>query len=183
MTHLEGFLLDGGRVCFTDATLRPAGARIGPMLGFAYDVDPYRVWARVAVDGCFDGPWERRYAVGTVFLRGVGRGQVDRVEGLEEVRRQVGDDLVDSRVPRAGRWKSRSYTGDGYITVRHPETEVVRDYLELIANTVRITYTRDDDASVDGDGLPWRWSQRRHDDRQHCRPAWDDDSLPCIGEG
>jgi hypothetical protein len=182
MTHLEGFLLDGGRACFTDATLRPAGARIGPMLGFAYDVDPYRVWARVAVDGCFDGPWERRYAVGSVFLRGVGRGQVDRVEGLEEVRRQVGDDLVDSRVPRAGRWKSRSYTGDGYITVRHPETEVVKDYLELIANTVRITYTSDDDTSVDGDGLPVRWSQQTHDDRQHCRPAWDDDSLPCIGE-
>ncbi len=70
MTHLEGFLLEGGRVRFTDATLRPAGARIGPMLAFAYDVDPYRVWARVSVDGCFDGPWERKYAVGTVFLRG-----------------------------------------------------------------------------------------------------------------
>jgi hypothetical protein len=153
------------------------------MLGFAYDVDPYRVWARVAVDGCFDGPWERTYAAGTVFLRGVGRGQVDRVEGLEEVRRQVGEDLVDSRVPRAGRQKSRSYTGDGYITVRHPDTDVVREYLEMIANTVRITYTRDDDASANGDGLPWRWSHRRHDDRQHSRPAWDDDSLPRIGEG
>lgn len=183
MTHLEGFLLDGGRVCFTDATLRPAGARIGPMLGFAYDVDPYRVWARVAVDGCFDGPWERRYAVGTVFLRGVGRGRVERVEGLEEVRRRVGDDLVDSRMPRAGQWKSLSYTGDGYVTVRHPETEVVRDHLEVIANTVRITYTSGDDMSVDGDGLPWRWSRRTHGDREHCRPAWDDDSLPRIGEG
>ena len=125
MTHLEGFLLEGGRVRFTDATLRPAGARIGPMLAFAYDIDPYRVWARVAVDGCFDGPWERKYAVGTVFLRGVGQGQVERVEGLEEVRRRVGDELVDSRVPRIGRSKSHTYTGDGYITVRHPETEMV----------------------------------------------------------
>ena len=112
MTHLEGFLLDGGRVCFTDATLRPAGARIGPMLGFACDVDPYRVWARVAVDGCFDGPWERRYAVGTVFLRGVGRGQVERVEGLEEVRRRVGDAPGrQPACPGSGVWKSRTYTG------------------------------------------------------------------------
>jgi hypothetical protein len=182
VTHLEGFLLDGGRVFFTDATLRPAGARIGPMLGFAYDVDPYRVWARVAVDGCFDGPWEQKYAVGTVFLRGVGRGQVARVEGLEEVRRQVADDLVDSRVPRAGHWKSRSYTGDGYITVRHPESEVVKDYLEWIANTVRITYSSDDNTTVDGDGLPGCWAQQTHYDRRHCRPAWDDDSLPSIGE-
>ena len=142
-----------------------------------------RVWARVAVDGCFDGPWERRYAVDTVFLRGVGRGQVERVEGLEEIRRQLGDDLVAGRAPRPGRWKSRSYAGDGYITVRHPETEVVNDYLEMIANTVRITYTSDEDTAVDGDGLPWRWSQRAHGDRGQCRPAWDDDSLPRIGEG
>ena len=123
MTHLEGFLLEGGRVRFTDATLRPAGARIGPMLAFAYDIDPYRVWARVAVDGCFDGPWERKYAVGTVFLRGAGQGQVQRVEGLEEVRRRLGDGLVDSRLPRIGGSKSHTYTGDGYITVRHPETD------------------------------------------------------------
>ena len=33
MTHMEAFLLEDGRVCFTDATLRPAGARIAPMLG------------------------------------------------------------------------------------------------------------------------------------------------------
>ena len=83
------------------------------MLGFAYDVDPYRIWARVAVDGCFDGPWERKYAVGTVFLRGVGRGQLDRVEGLEEVRRQVGDGLVDSRVPRAGAEVAQPIPGTG----------------------------------------------------------------------
>jgi phosphoribosylaminoimidazole carboxylase (NCAIR synthetase) len=41
MTHMEGFLLADGRVCFTDATLRPAGARIAPMLAFAYEMDPY----------------------------------------------------------------------------------------------------------------------------------------------
>ncbi len=46
------------------------------MLGFAYDIDPYRAWARVAVDGRFDGPWERKYAVGTIFLRGSGAGVV-----------------------------------------------------------------------------------------------------------
>ena len=183
MTHLEGFLLEGGRVCFTDATLRPAGARIGPMLAFAYDIDPYRVWARVAVDGCFDGPWERKYAVGTVFLRGAGQGQVQRVEGLEEVRRRVGDGLVDSRLPRIGDLKSHTYTGDGYITVRHPETDVVEEYLGLIADTVLITYNHDVVQSVDGEAVPRRWLWRRPDfNRQQCRPAWDDDSLPRVGE-
>jgi ATP-grasp N-terminal domain/Carbamoyl-phosphate synthase L chain, ATP binding domain len=182
MTHLEGFLLEGGPICFSDATLRPAGARIGPMLGFAYDMDPYRVWARVAVDGCFDGPWERKHAVGTVFLRGVGQGQVLRVEGLEEVRRRLGDALVDSRVPQIGRSSSHTYTGDGYITVRHPETERVEAFLEFIANTVQIDYSHDEFRSVDGEAVPRRWLQGRDFNRQHCRPAWDDDTLPRVGE-
>ena len=183
MTHLEGFLLEGGRVRFTDATLRPAGARIGPMLAFAYDVDPYRVWARVAVDGCFDGPWERKYAVGTVFLRGVGQGQVQRVEGLEEVRRRVGDGLVDSRLPRIGGSKSRNLyrgrlyhgsaprNGDGG-GLSGPHSEHGADHLQSRRRR-----------PVGGEAVPRRWLQRRWDfDRQHCRPAWDDDSLPCIGE-
>jgi hypothetical protein len=181
MTHLEGFL-DDGRVWFTDATLRPAGARIGPMLAFAYDIDPYHVWARVAVDGCFDGPWERKYAVGTLFLRGPGQGKVQRVEGVDEVRQRVGGWLVDSRVPRTGAPRSETYTGDGYITVRHHDTDMVQSYLDFIQNTLKITYAHDDE-SVRGAGVPRRWLRKRVDlNRQHCRPAWDDDSLPRVGE-
>ena len=80
MTHMEGFLLEEGGLRFTDATLRPAGARIGPMLAFAYDIDPYLAWARVAVDGCFDGPWERKYAVGN----GLSARDGDRTGGARE---------------------------------------------------------------------------------------------------
>src|SRR5262245_30548917 len=99
MTHMEGFLAESGKPYFTDATLRPAGARIGPMLAFAYDIDPYLAWARVAVDGCFDGPWERKYAVGTVFLRGLGSGRVEQVQGIEAVSEQVGELVVESGLP------------------------------------------------------------------------------------
>ena len=179
MTHMEGFLSEDGEVSFTDATLRPAGARIGPMLGFAYDIDPYRAWARAAVDGCFDGPWERRYAVGTVFLRGTGGGMVEHVGGLEAARQRVGEILVDARWPRVGSPKSATYTGDGYVTVRHPETRVVEDVLRSIAQTVRITYSgREAPAPPDGDvgGL---WSQRLgYFDRQLNKPAWEDDPPP-----
>jgi hypothetical protein len=182
ITHLEGFL-EGERVRFTDATLRPAGARIGPMLGIAYDIDPYRVWARVAVDGCFDGPWERKYAVGTVFLRAAGHGTIERVEGIDEVRNVVGDCLVESRLPRIGGSTSHTYTGDGYITVRHPETALVEAYLDFIAATVVITCNHDNINSPQGGTELRRLPQgRREFNRQFCRPAWDDDSLPCVGE-
>jgi hypothetical protein len=181
MTHMEGFLLEGGGLCFTDATLRPAGARIGPMLAFAYDIDPYLAWARATVDGCFDGPWERRYAVGTLFLRGTGKGLLEHVEGIESVRRHVGHLLVDARLPRVGAKKAATYTGDGYITVRHPETRVVEDALQLIAQTVRITYSHSALPGPSNKALEEQWSQQiQYFDKQLNKPAWEDDSLPSL---
>jgi hypothetical protein len=181
-THMEGFLLEGGGVRFTDATLRPAGARIGPMLGFAYDIDPYFAWARVAVDDCFDGPWERKYAVGTIFLRGLGAGLVDHVEGVESVRQRLGDLLVEFRWPKVGASKSATYTGDGYVTLRHAETSVVEDALRLIEQTIRITYTQPAMTVPDNDTIDQQWSQRLLSfDQQLNRPAWDtNDSTPGL---
>jgi RimK-like ATP-grasp domain len=178
MTHMEGFLLADGGLSFTDATLRPAGARIAPMLAFAYDIDPYMAWARVAVDGCFDGPWQRKYAVGTIFLRGLGDGLVEHVEGLEAVRQQVGELVADARLPRVGATKSATYTGDGYITIRHPETRVVEDALQLIAHAVRITYSHSELPGHSREAKEEQWSQQLgYFDKQLNRPVWDDDSL------
>jgi len=165
-THMEGFLDTEGRLLgFTDATLRPAGARIGPMLGFAYDVDPYRAWARVVVDGCFDGPWERKYAVGTIFLRGIGSGVIEHVAGVETIVRELGDLIVDARWPKTGARKSDTYTGDGYITVRHPDTNKVKDALELIRNTITITYSEPE--------TNLQWKDRFQNYQQLNRPAWE----------
>ena len=165
-THMEGFLGDDGKLLgFTDATLRPAGARIGPMLGFAYDVDPYRAWARVVVDGCFDGPWQRQYAVGTIFLRGAGSGTIERIDGVEIVNQELDNLIVDARWPRAGTKKSDTYTGYGYVTVRHSETERVKTALEFIADTVHITYSHSESAL--------EWKERFQNYRELNRPAWE----------
>lgn len=166
MTHMEGFIDRDGQPWFTDATLRPAGARIAPMLAHAYDIDPYRAWARVAIDGCFDGPWERKYAVGTIFLRGVGSGIVEEVEGLKTVKREFNELLTEVRPPKHGTAKSVSYTGDGFITIRHPETHVVQQALASIANHVRITYSSNAHAAAE-------WRERLHNFGELNRPAWD----------
>ena len=82
-------------------------------------------------------------------------------------------------MPRVGDSKSDTYTGDGYITVRHSETETVEAYLDLIANTVMITYNHDDVPPVGGEAVPRRWSHQRWClDRRHSRPVWDEDPLP-----
>lgn len=181
ITHMEGFTDAAGRARFTDATLRPAGARIGPMLAFAYDMDPYLAWARAAVDGRFDGPWDRSYAAGTIFLRGIGQGQVQQVHGIDSVKSQIGDMLADGRLPRPGAPKSATYTGDGYITVRHPETRAVEDALQLIAQTISITYSNPEPAAPAQDSGGGHWRERlRYFDKQLNRPAWDNDSLERV---
>lgn len=165
MTHMEGFIDSAGRPWFTDATLRPAGARIAPMLAHAYDVDPYRAWARVVVDGCFDGPWERKYAVGTIFLRGVGAGTIQHVEGIEKVQSDFGDLLVDARWPQINARKSATYTGDGFVTIRDPNTIAVQDALSEIAQLVQITYTSEPETQG--------WTNRLQNFNELNRPAWD----------
>jgi hypothetical protein len=167
MTHMEGFLDSAGRPWFHDATLRPAGARIAPMLAYAYDIDPYRAWARVAVDGCFDGPWERRYAVGTIFLRGPGSGTVRHVSGVERVRDEIGNLIVEARWPRPGERKSATYTGDGYLTIRHAETEVVQQTLRSVAQLIKVSYSSDEPLTTE------TWGHRLKNFNELNRPAWD----------
>lgn len=167
MTHMEGFLDANGRTWFTDATLRPAGARIAPMLAHAYDIDPYRVWARVVVDDCFDGPWERKYAVGTIFLRGTGAGAVENVVGIEEVQNEFGALLRETRWPRIGATKSSTYTGDGFVTLRHPETAIVQHALARIAQLVKITYSDEHEPTTN------TWEMRLKNFHELNRPAWD----------
>jgi len=171
MTHMEAFMTKG-RVCFTDATLRPAGARIAPMLGFAHDMDPYLAWARATLDGCFDGPWTRKYAVGTIFLHGAGSGTVESVNGFEKVERKLGEAIAEVRLPRPGAVRAFTYTGDGYITVRHPETLVVEDALDFIAQTIRINYSNSESSAT----LRDEWSKRLQYNRLY-KPVWEIDST------
>ena len=182
VTHMEGFALGNGAYTFTDATLRPAGARIGPMLGCAYDMDLHLAWARAAIDGRFDGPWERKFAVGTIFLRGPGSGSVKEVKGIDTVKRELASLITTTRWPQVGAASSATYTGEGFVTVRHPETPVVDEALNFIARTVRITYSNPGQWHPSG-GVTQQWQARlQHFDKQLNKPPWEEELLPSVGE-
>jgi hypothetical protein len=166
ITHMEGFINASGPAGFIDATLRPAGARIGPMFGYAFDVDPYRLWARVVVDGAFDGPLERKYAVGTIFLRGAGSGFVEIVDGSEAIEAELNSVIVEARWPQLRVAKSATYTGDGFITVRHADITVVENALDFIDRTVRVAYTN-------SQPLETAWTERIDNFKELNKPAWD----------
>ncbi len=137
LTHMEWFRRPDGSVAVSEVGARPPGAQLTSMHGHVHDFDLYQAWAELVVLGRFDVP-ERRFAAGTAYLRGMGRGRVRAVHGVEEVQRQVGHLVVESRLPRPGQPAAPDYLGEGYVTVRDADTEVVRDALQRIVSGVRV---------------------------------------------
>ena len=136
-THMEWFERPDGSVAVSEVGARPPGAQLASMIGFSHDVDFYSLWAELVLHGRFDRP-ERKYATGTAYLRGQGRGRVRVVHGLDEVQRDIGHLVVDVRLPQPGQPASTSYEGEGYVTVRHEDTAVVRAALDRIITGLRV---------------------------------------------
>lgn len=139
-THMEWFRRDDGSLAIGEIAARPPGANIVLANSYAHDADMYRAWARAVIDDAFDGPFQRKYAVGTAFLRGIGHGRVIGVHGVDRVNKAIGHLVVDSRLPERGTPKSDSYEGDGYVIVRDPDTEVVKAAILKIIETIQIQY-------------------------------------------
>jgi hypothetical protein len=139
-THMEWFRRDDGSLAIGEIAARPPGANIVRMNSFAHDADMYRAWARAVVDDAFDGPYERKYAVGCAFLRGVGRGRVLRTTGVDRAQELVGRHVVEARLPTPGAPRSDSYEGDGHVIVRHPDTAVVEQAMKTVIETIQVHY-------------------------------------------
>jgi hypothetical protein len=137
LTHMEWFRRPDGSVAVSEVAARPPGAQITSMLGYAHDVDFYRAWAELVVLGRFEPP-ERRFATGTAYLRGQGRGRVRAVHGIDGLQRDLGHIVVEARLPQPGQPAATGYEGEGYVIVRDRDTDVVRDALRRIVSETRV---------------------------------------------
>ncbi len=140
LSHMEWFRRPDGSIAIGEIAARPPGAQIVPAMGVAHETDFFRVWARAMVDGEFDGPFERKWAVGTAFLRGQGSGRVSHVEGIDEVKNRHGALIAEEYIPVIGAEKSESYEGDGHFLLKSKSTEEVGRALKDIVSTVRVHY-------------------------------------------
>lgn len=137
MSHMEWFRRTDGSIAISEVGARPPGAQMTSLLSYAHGHDFYRAWAQLNAFGTFDPP-PRSYACGAAYLRGMGAGQVSHVEGIDTIHRELGDLVVEARLPATGQNKSSSYEGEGYVILRHPETEVVADGLKRIVSGIRV---------------------------------------------
>ncbi|MCZ6787003.1 MAG: ATP-grasp domain-containing protein [Planctomycetota bacterium] len=136
LTHMEWFRRDDGGIAISEVAARPPGAQFTSLLSYAHDIDFYRAWSHLVSFEEFEVP-ERKYATGAVYLRGQGEGRVVNVRGLEKAQEELGELVVEAKLPSVGQAPTGSYEGEGCVILRHPDTEVVdkglRRLLDLIS--------------------------------------------------
>jgi len=137
LAHMEWFRRPDGSLAISEVAARPPGAQFTTLISHAHDIDFYRAWARLMIFDEFDPP-PRRYASGIAFLRGQGRGRVRAIRGLERAQREMGDLVVEVRLPRQGQPAASGYEGEGFVVLRHPETDVVQRALARLVEIVRV---------------------------------------------
>jgi biotin carboxylase len=137
LSHMEWFRRADGTLAISEVGPRPPGAQFTSLLSYAHDTDMYSAWARLAIEDRFDPP-PRRHAVGAAYLRGQGHGRVKAVHGLERAQAELGSLVVESHLPRKGQPKASSYEGEGYVILRHPDTDVVTQALQRLVSIVQV---------------------------------------------
>lgn len=137
MTHMEWFRRTDGSIAISEVAARPPGAQFTSLISYAYDRNMYSAWAEAVIFDRFEVP-ERLYSTGAAYLRGQGTGRVARVHGLERARDELGDLVVEAKIPDPGQPKSTSYEGEGYVILRHTETERVRAGLRRVVEILRV---------------------------------------------
>ena len=138
LSHMEWFLRPDGSAVISEVGARPPGVQLMPMMSLAHEVDMWAKWAELMVFYRFQVP-ERRWACGTAFFRGQGRGQfVTAVEGLAAAQEQAGRWVVESRLPKVGQARGPGYEGEGYAIVRAPSTAQAVEALRGLVTNLRV---------------------------------------------
>ena len=116
--------------------VRDLGAQLASMIGFSHDIDFYSMWAELVLLDTFNPP-RRVYATGTAYLRGQSRpGPHGARRGRDATRARSSGRRRQAPSTRAP--ASTSYEGEGFVTVRHEDTDVVRAALDRIISELRV---------------------------------------------
>lgn len=137
LTHMEWFRRKDGSIAISEVAARPPGAQFTTLMSYAHDKDMYKAWVELMVFERFDVP-ERKYSAGAAYLRGQGTGRVKSIRGLEQAQRELGDLVVEAKLPQVGQSPKDGYEGEGYVIVRHQDTQVVVDALKRLIETIRV---------------------------------------------
>ena len=139
-THMEWFFGPKG-LKFSEIGCRPPGVSVWDLYSAANEMDVYREWAELIVQGEPKQRPSRRYAAGMVALRPDRDGQVAGYEGIERVHDAIGEWILDAHFPPPGtptQPVEGGYMANAWVRVRHPDYDRVRELLAFVGENIRM---------------------------------------------
>lgn len=139
-THMEWFYGPKG-LKFSEIGCRPPGVGGWDVYNAANEFDLYKEWAMAVVHGHKSQIPSRRYSAAMVSFRPERDGRIVAYDGLEEVRKRFGDCIVASHFPPPGSRTNgieAGYMANGWMRVRHPDYDELREILRVMGETVRV---------------------------------------------
>ncbi|MBL8860869.1 MAG: ATP-grasp domain-containing protein [Planctomycetes bacterium] len=137
-THMEWFFGPKG-LKVSEIGARPAGERIWDMHAAGNEFDIYGAWAEAVLHGRASGKPSRRFATGSVQIRPPKDGVFLGHEGVERVRRELGDALFEHEVPPPGA-RTQPLTAGWHVNtwfrLRDEDYDRLHARLEFVARTV-----------------------------------------------
>ena len=139
-THMEWFFGAKG-LRFSEIGCRPPGVGQWDVYCAANEFDLYREWALAVTEGRTEHPPSRRYACGMIALRPDRDGRIAGYEGVEEVFRRFGEQIVASHFPEPGtptQPVEAGYMANAWMRLRHPDYDALRETLDAVGEMVQV---------------------------------------------
>jgi carbamoylphosphate synthase large subunit len=139
-THMEWFFGPKG-LKFSEIGCRPPGVGAWDLYSAGNEIDVYREWANAITRGETGSAPSRRYASGMVALRPDRDGAITGYTGVEEMRQQYDEWVIDAQLPSPGTATqpvAAGYMANAYVRMRHPDYDTLRGMLDAVGRTLHV---------------------------------------------
>jgi formate-dependent phosphoribosylglycinamide formyltransferase (GAR transformylase) len=139
-THMEWFFGPKG-LKFSEIGCRPPGVRAWDLYNVGNDMDLYREWAMAVCHGRPSQRPSRRLSAGIIALRPTQDGTIAGYEGLEEIGRRLGPNIIDFHTPPEGtptQPVSAGFMANAWVRLKHENYDDLRRMLDLVGQTVKV---------------------------------------------
>lgn len=139
-THMEWFAGDKG-LKFSEIGCRPPGVGVWDLYCAANEFDLFAAWAHAIVHEDVPFKASRKYSAGMVALRPDQDGTITHYEGVEEMREQFGEHILDTHMPPAGTPTQDiegGYMANAYVRLKHTDYDALRNIMNTIGETVKV---------------------------------------------
>jgi hypothetical protein len=139
-THMEWFFGDKG-LKFSEIGCRPPGVGVWDLYSAANDFDLFVEWASAIVHGRPTRGPSRRFSAGMIALRPDRDGRIAGYEGVDELSRRFGAQIIDTHFPPPGHPTQpveAGYMANAWVRMKHPDYDELRAILNWVGENVKV---------------------------------------------